>query len=87
MLRISITRDNEDIWLTVEGWLIGPWVDELRTQSEWALALSKSVTLDLKKLWFVDSRGLALLRELESRSVTQVNSSTFISQQVKGTTQ
>jgi len=87
VLRISINKDSEGIWLTVEGWLIGPWVDELRKQSEWALSRSESVTLDLKKLWFVDSRGLALLRELESRSVAQVNSSTFISQQVKGTMQ
>jgi len=87
VLRISITNDSQDIRLTIEGWLIGPWVDELRTQSEWALSRSKSVILDLKKLWFVDARGLALLRELESRSVVQVNSSTFISQQVKGTTQ
>ena len=87
MLRISINRNGEDILLTVEGWLIGPWVDELRAQSESALSNSDSVTLDLKKVWFVDSRGLALLRDLESRSVAQVNRSTFISQQLKGTTQ
>ncbi len=87
MLRISIIKDSaESVRLTLEGWLVGPWVDEVRRQSEQALAESKAVTLDLAKVWFVDPSGTALLRELASRQVEHVNCSAFLSQQLKETT-
>ena len=84
MLRISIhTNLNKSIRLSVEGWLVGPWVDELRQQSERALAESQEVTLDLEKLLFVDSHGAELLRHLAERQVVHLNCSTFIRQQLK----
>lgn len=87
MLRISIIDESEqNMRLSVEGWLIGPWVGELRNQSEQALSRTKALTLDLSKLWFVDPDGVALLRELASRQVAQVNCSSFISGQLKETT-
>jgi ABC-type transporter Mla MlaB component len=76
VLRISIIDDSADsVRLTLEGWLVGPWVDELRKQSEQALSEKKAVTLDLEKVWFVDPSGTALLRELASRQVERVNCS------------
>ena len=87
MLRISSnTNSDKSIRLSVEGWLVGPWVEELRQQSERALAESQSVTLDLEKLLFVDAHGAALLRQLAEREVAHLNCSTFISQQLKETT-
>lgn len=87
MLRISIIDDSDQrVRLGVEGWLVGPWVDELRRQSEHALGQGKTLTLDLEKLWFLDSSGAALLRELTERRVVHVNCSSFISQQLKETT-
>jgi len=87
VLRISIVENSADsVQLTLEGWLVGPWVDEVRKQSEQALAESKTVTLDLAKVWFVDPSGTALLRELASRQVEHVNCSVFLSQQLKETT-
>ena len=87
MLRISIIDDSADsVRLTLEGWLVGPWVDELRKQSEQALSEKKAVTLDLEKVWFVDPSGTALLRELASRQVEHVNCSAFLSRQLKETT-
>ena len=84
MLRISIhTNLDGSIRLGVEGWLVGPWVDELRQQSERALAESQQVTLDLEKLLFVDSHGAGLLRQLAERQVVHLNCSTFIRQQLK----
>ena len=84
MLRISIhTNLDGSIRLSVEGWLVGPWVDELRQQSERALAESQQVTLDLEKLLFVDSHGAGLLRQLAERQVVHLNCSTFIRQQLK----
>ena len=70
----------------LEGWLTGPWVDELRNQSEQALSEAKTVTLDLAKVWFVDSKGAALLRELAGRHVTHINCSPFLREQLKETT-
>jgi len=87
VLRISSnTNSDKSIRLSVEGWLVGPWVEELRQQSERALAESQSVTLDLEKLLFVDAHGAALLRQLAEREVAHLNCSTFISQQLKETT-
>ena len=87
MLRISIVDDSEQsVRLLLEGRLVGPWVSELRKQSEQALSETKNVTLDLGKLWFVDPSGAALLRELADRQVEQVNCSIFIRQQLKETT-
>ena len=87
MLRISIIDDSdESVRLALEGWLVGPWVDEVRRQSEQALSEKRAVTLDLEKVWFVDASGTALLRELASRKVEHVNCSAFLSQQLKETT-
>ena len=87
MLRISIIDESEgSVRLSLEGWLIGPWVDELRKQSEQALSERKTLTLDLAKVWFVDWRGTTLLRELAIRQVEHVNCSAFLTQQLKETT-
>ncbi|HKN35294.1 MAG TPA: STAS domain-containing protein [Terriglobales bacterium] len=87
MLRISICDDSEQgVRLVLEGRLVGPWVGELRKQIEQALSQAKNVTLDLRKVSFVDPSGVALLRELGDRQVEQVNCSIFISQQLKETT-
>ncbi|HST11122.1 MAG TPA: STAS domain-containing protein [Terriglobales bacterium] len=87
MLRISIkSNSDKDIRLSVEGRLVGPWVEELRRQSEQGLSDGQKVTLDLEKLLFVDAAGAALLRELATRQVMHENCSTFISQQLKETT-
>lgn len=84
MLRISIENgSDEGIRLRVEGRLVGPWVQELRQQSEQALLKSKNVTLDLEKLLFVDGAGVALLQELAERAVAHVNCSIFISEQLR----
>jgi ABC-type transporter Mla MlaB component len=87
VLRISIIDDSqESVRLSLEGWLTGPWVDELRKQSEQALSERKTLTLDLAKVWFVDPRGTDLLRELATRRVERVNCSAFLTQQLKETT-
>jgi len=87
VLRISAVQgSNDSIQLQLEGSLVGPWVEELRRQSERALTDAKSVSLDLGKLWFADQEGVALLRELAQHQVLQFNCSTFIAQQLKETT-
>jgi ABC-type transporter Mla MlaB component len=84
VLRISVIRDSQKgTRFEVEGWLVGPWVEELRRLSDQALAESGALSLDLEKLWYVDPNGVALLRDLARRNVAQVNCSPFIQQQLK----
>ena len=88
MLKISIISDSDQaIELHLEGKLVGPWVEELRKVSDEALSLQKNVSLDLERVWFVDSRGVTLLRDLAKRQVSELNCSQFVSQQLKETTQ
>jgi len=87
VLRISMIDESEQrVRLALEGWLVGPWVDELRKESEQQLSEAKAISLDFAKVWFVDTRGVALLRELAGRQVEYVNCSAFLSQQLKEAT-
>jgi ABC-type transporter Mla MlaB component len=88
VLRISRINESEQrVQLALEGWLVGPWVDELRKESEQQLSDAKALRLDLGKVLFVDPQGVALLRELAGRQVEYVNCSTFLRQQLKEATQ
>ena len=78
-----VNESEQCVRLTLEGWLVGPWVDELRKESKQQLSKAKTLRLDLAKVLFVDPRGVALLRELADRQVEYVNCSTFLSQQLK----
>jgi len=84
VLKISIISDSDQaIQFQLEGNLAGPWVEELRSLSDEALSHQKTVSLDLKKVRFVDPHGVTLLRDLARRQVSQVNCSPFVSQQLK----
>ncbi len=84
VLRISVIKESdENTRLRLEGWLVGPWVEELRRLSANALSESRTVTLDLEKLFFADPDGVALLRELSTKNVTELNCSPFLQQQLK----
>jgi ABC-type transporter Mla MlaB component len=84
VLKILVTNQSRGAThFQLEGKLVGPWVDELRRLSDAVLARSKALHLDLEKLWFVDSRGIALLRDLAEKQVSQINCSQFISEQLK----
>ena len=84
MLKISIISDSDQaIQFQLEGKLVGPWVEELQRLSDEALSHQKAVSLDLERVWFVDSHGVTLLRNLARRKVSQVNCSQFVTQQLK----
>ena len=84
MLKISIISESDQaIQFQLEGNLAGPWVEELRSLSDEALSQQKTVSLDLKKVRFVDPHGVTLLHDLSRRQVSQVNCSPFVSQQLK----
>ena len=84
MLKISIISDSDQaIQFQLEGNLVGAWVEELQRLSDEALSHQKAVSLDLEKVWFVDPRGVRLLRDLARKQVSQVNCSQFVTQQLK----
>ena len=69
MLKISVTdQSSRATNFQLEGKLVGPWVEELRRLSDAALVRSEAVSLDLEKVWFVDSQGIALLRDLAKQT-------------------
>jgi ABC-type transporter Mla MlaB component len=81
-----INESGKSVRLALEGWLVGPWVDELRRESEPLLSEAKALQLDLAKVLFVDLKGVALLRELAGRQVEYVNCSAFLRQQLEEAT-
>jgi ABC-type transporter Mla MlaB component len=88
VLKISIISDSDQaIQFQLEGKLVGPWVEELRRLSDEALSHQKNLSLDLERVWFVDLRGVTLLRDLARRQVSQLNCSQFVNQQLKETAQ
>ena len=84
MLRISVASDSSQaIQFQLEGNLAGPWVEELRRLADDALSQEKAVSIDLSGVRFVDTQGVALLREFSRRRISQVNCSQFVIQQMK----
>jgi ABC-type transporter Mla MlaB component len=84
VLKISIISDSDQaVQFQLEGKLVGPWVEELQRLSDEALSQQKTVSLDLERVWFVDSHGVTLLRNLARKQVAQLNCSQFVSQQLK----
>ena len=71
MLRITVSGYVKVRTLELDGKLVGPWVDELRTAIRSAGG-GESVCLNLQHLAFADTAGLGLLRELRGEGVQLV---------------
>jgi ABC-type transporter Mla MlaB component len=70
MLRISrIESSAGDVILRLEGKLIGPWVNELKSCCAVVCKEGRRLSLDMTDVLFVDRRGLALLRSLQESNV------------------
>jgi len=69
VLRISIRGNQREISLTLEGRLVGPWVDELQRvcNEQGAPARTRPLTVDLCGVTAMDTRGQALLDTLLQR--------------------
>ena len=84
MLRISVVSGSgQAIQFQLEGNLAGPWVEELRRLADDALSQEKAVSIDLSGVRFVDTQGVALLREFSRHRISQANCSQFVIQQMK----
>ncbi len=84
MLKIDSTATGSGtVTLTLEGRLIGPWVDELRMACKCTLDTPASLTLDLGAVAFVDRDGVELLRSLAEQHARLTNCSPFVAEQLK----
>lgn len=68
MLRISQSKSITLATLHLDGKLLGPWVDEVRTIVA-RLPPDDYVRLNLEGLSFADPNGIALLQELRRHGV------------------
>lgn len=79
MFRITrLAEDTHSISLKLEGWLVGQWGHELRTECERALADKRTVLLDLSGVMFADQAGINTLRALRRNRVQLTSYSLFI---------
>jgi anti-anti-sigma regulatory factor len=85
MLRIvPLEQPGRETILSLEGRVIGPWVDTLRQSCQLILATGTTLTLDLAGVDFVDRDGVRLLKDLvEGGSVAIVHCSAFVTLQLK----
>ena len=84
MLKITrVASTNDEITLRLDGSVAGPWIELLAKSAESALAEGLRLTLDLENISFIDCEGLALIKNLMSRGVRQVNAPLFVAEQLK----
>jgi anti-anti-sigma regulatory factor len=64
MLKITTGFDRERATLELEGWLAGPWVQELRDCWRRAKSADRKINVVLKQVTFIDDAGRQLLAEM-----------------------
>ena len=77
MLRITQSPSVQLITITLEGKLLAPWIEEVRTAVAAAQAHG-AVRLNLQELSFADHVGVELLRDLSKEGVGRIGASAFI---------
>ena len=85
MLRITVVESSKiAVTLRLEGRITGPWVEELRTTCEvHSFPDDVQLSLELADISFADAKGVALLRELQSRGVVLIRITPFLAEQLK----
>jgi ABC-type transporter Mla MlaB component len=83
MLRISrIDSSAGDVILRLEGKLIGPWVNELKSCCAIVCKEGRRLSLDLTDVLFADRTGVALLRALQESEVVLAGCPPLISEEL-----
>ena len=78
MLRISETEADGITTMHLEGRLLSPWVEEVRSAVA-QRAATGCVRLDLTELRYADVAGIELLRALQVRGIEIASSSPYSS--------
>ena len=80
MLRITITRTaTEERWC-LQGRLVAPWIDELKTSWKRAhrTALGRRCIVNLDEITFIDKNGERALRWMSNRGAQFVASDVYV---------
>jgi ABC-type transporter Mla MlaB component len=81
VLKITeITRIDSTKTFKLEGKLLGPWLDELRSICMQSIQRSEQISLDLAAVTFVDGAGASLMGELIRQGVTITQCSGFVAE-------
>ena len=84
MLRITEKwQENEAPSLLLEGRLVGPWVELLRSSCEQLAMRAPQFTLDLAEVNYADAAGLALLHQFQLQQIALGNCPAFLQEQLK----
>ena len=84
MLRICrIDSVAGEVTLRLEGRLVGPWVNELKTLYGSLSREARLISLDLAEVLFVDREGIALLRILRNSNVELRGCSPLVAEELK----
>ena len=88
MLRITVVESSRiAVTLRVEGRITGLWVEELRTACNvHTFPDEVQLSLELADISFADAAGIALLRELRNHGVGLVDTTPFLTEQLKNAT-
>jgi hypothetical protein len=85
MLRLHIREAvMETATVSLEGRVIGLWMEELRRVCKGILARGARLVPDLSEVVFVRKAGIDLFRRLRDRQVVFRNCSLFVGEQLKG---
>ncbi len=83
MLKIDVAASGKQrVTVSLEGRLVGPWVDEVRRTCEPFVGNGRGLTLDFSRVSFVDRDGVALCRRLRLGRATLRNCSPFVEEQI-----
>ena len=84
MLKITRVESlDHEVTLQLDGRLTGLWVELLSQSASSVLAEGARLTLDLRNIYFIDCKGVELIKTLMARGVQQVNASLFVAEQIK----
>jgi len=83
MLKIDVANQaGPRVTVSLEGRVVGPWVDELRRACEPYLGNGLALTLDFAGVSFIGREGVALCRSLRQGPTRFRNCSPFIKEQL-----
>jgi anti-anti-sigma regulatory factor len=83
MLRITPIASKGAVILRLEGKLIGPWVNELKSYCQTVREGGSPLSLEMTEVSFADRSGLALLRGLKESGVELADCPPLISEELE----
>ena len=80
MLKITITDTATEQRWTLQGRLVAPWVEELKTswKNAYRTIQGRRCIVNLDEVTFIDKRGERMLRSMSSKGAKLVGSDVYV---------